>query len=258
MKLFFYILGLKIPAYGLMIACGVLFANIIAIFLLKKNRHSIEDFIIFQCYGALGGFIGGKSLNILIIYKYIAWDKIFEIEYFNYIMRAGFVFYGAMIGGVIAILIAGKIHHFDSLDFLEEYVMLLPLVHSFGRIGCFFAGCCYGIPYSGIFCVTFPKNSFAPSGISLFPIQLLESALLFLIFLSIIYLKLRYKFKYAIEFYLISYGIIRFFLEMYRFDSQRGELWLFTTSQWISVFMVIFGIAMCILKLNSKITYKEY
>ena len=53
----------------------------------------------------------------------------------------------------------------------------------FGRLGCFFAGCCYGAPCSGPFCITFSDpHSLAPLGVPLFPTQLMESGGEFLIF----------------------------------------------------------------------------
>ena len=56
-------------------------------------------------------------------------------------------------------------------------------MYAVGKIGCFFAGCCYGIEYNGFLNVTYNYSAIAPKGISLFPIQLLESIVFLIIFL---------------------------------------------------------------------------
>ena len=47
---------------------------------------------------------------------------------------------------------------------------------------------------------------------------------------------------YTIPIYLIAYGILRFSLEFLRYDEERGFLWFFSTSQWISILLIIAGI----------------
>ena len=119
---------------------------------------------------------------------------------------------------------------------------MLPLIHAFGRIGCFLAGCCYGIPYCGYFNVVFPKNSFAPQGINLFPIQLCEAFFLILLSFFLLYLTLKNKSRHMVLIYLFCYSIIRFILEFLRYDSARGKVLFFSTSQWISLIILIYTI----------------
>ena len=60
----------------------------------------------------------------------------------------------------------------------------LPLLYAVGKIGCFIAGCCYGIEYYGIGNVVYnyvPKSEII--GLHLFPIQIVESIVFFLIFI---------------------------------------------------------------------------
>lgn len=72
------------------------------------------------------------------------------------------------------VLLAGKIHKFNVKIYIRNFIFLIPFIHAFGRIGCFFAGCCFGIPYNGIGAVVFPENSYALPDVSLFPVQLVE------------------------------------------------------------------------------------
>gem|GEM_PF-5537878 len=86
-------------------------------------------------------------------------------------------------------------------------------------------GCCYGRPYNGPLAVRFPAGSYAPHGVSLFPLQLLESILLF-IAAAIFYRKYSVPENEgddSLLSYLIVYCVARFIMEFFRYDStERG------------------------------------
>ena len=245
MHLYFNIFGLMIPSYGLMIALGVVLANIIAIFfILKHFGLDFNDFMILEGYAILGGFLGAKGLYFIVSYKEIDWSRMLEADYFNSIMQGGFVFYGGLIMGILFVLLAGKIHKIDCISYIQHNIFLIPFIHSFGRVGCFLAGCCYGIPYDGILSVQFPEMSAAPSGIRLFPVQLVEAVCLMIIAIAMLILDRKRPAFHSLAFYLLTYGILRFVLEYFRFDAARGQFLLFSTSQWISIVMIILSFAM--------------
>ncbi|MCD7863514.1 MAG: prolipoprotein diacylglyceryl transferase [Lachnospiraceae bacterium] len=109
---------------------------------------------------------------------------------------------------------------------------------TFARIGCFMAGCCYGVevPWG----VVFPEGSLAPAWVPLFPSQLAESAghlLLFFLFLSVKD-KLRKK-QDLLFLYLGRYAVMRFILEYFRGDAERGYWNGLSTSQWISLLLML-------------------
>ena len=114
------------------------------------------------------------------------------------------------------------------------------------------AGCCYGIPYDGFGAVVFPEGSLAPSGIPLFPVQLVEAILLFIIAAFLGYMSIRKNWDYSVESYLILYSIVRFILEFYRYDEVRGFVLGLTTSQWISIAILIVSILVIIKKRVEK------
>lgn len=248
MHVYTNILGREIPTYGLLIGNGVILANLIVLlYLMKKYKQdNLENFLILEAYTFLGAFIGAKFLYLLLSYQYINWDRILDIEYFNKVMQSGFVFYGGLLGGLLFLYIGGAIHKLPAGDYLRHYICMIPFIHSFGRIGCFEAGCCYGIPYSGYGAVVFPENCSAPAGIPLLPVQLIEAALLMGLAVIILILQIYKAWKYTIETYLISYGILRFVIEFFRFDEERGKAGVFSTSQIISVIVV--GITVLVLR----------
>lgn len=244
MHLFFEFWGLKMPAYGFMIAMGVIIANCIAVFVLKRLKLDFNDLIILEGYCILGAYLGSKSLYLIVSYKIIEWNRILDPVYLNEIMKTGFVFYGGLILGSLFVLAAGKFHNINSMLYARKFIFLVPIMHAFGRLGCFFAGCCYGIPYDGIGAVVFPDNCYAIPNVKLFPVQLLELVLLLLVAIVILYLQIKREWKYTIETYLMLYAIIRFMLEYVRYDAARGRFGIFSTSQWISIFMIAVAIFM--------------
>ena len=148
-----------------------------------------------------------------------------------------------MIGGVVAFLVGYAIFRKKYEARLVDIMPIVPccitIAHAFGRVGCFFAGCCYGRPTEGIFGVCFPNVAG-----KVHPTQLYEAAFLFLLFAVCSYLLLKKGFKHNMSLYLIAYGIFRFLIEYVRND-ERGELLGFITpSQFWSVLMVGLGIGL--------------
>jgi len=242
MKPFFYIGDIRIPAYGLMIVSGVLLANLIAFFIIRKKKHDLNDFIILQAYCILGAFVGAKLLFIIVSVNLIDWSRIFELKYLSMIMQGGFVFYGGLIGGLLMIFLAGKVHKIKVTAYITDFIFLIPFIHAFGRLGCFFAGCCYGRPYDGIGAVVFPEETYGLAGVKLFPVQLVEAFFLMIIALIILFLQIKLDWKYTAETYLILYAILRFILEYERYDAIRGIYGGISTSQWISILMVVVAV----------------
>jgi phosphatidylglycerol:prolipoprotein diacylglycerol transferase len=258
MQVYLNIFGFTVPSYGFIIATGLVLANIIAVFVLKYTKQDFNDFIILEAYCILGAFIGAKVLYLIVSYKEIDWSKITNIYYLNNLMLTGFVFYGGLIIGLIFVLVSGKIHKIQSLDYIRNFIFLIPFIHCFGRIGCFMAGCCYGIPYKGFGAVVFPKDSYAISDESLFPVQLVEAICLMIIAVVILYLQIKYDWFYTVETYLIIYAILRFGLEYLRYDEARGHYGMLSTSQWTSIVLLIAAVISVIFNNKKKKKVKLY
>lgn len=239
MHIYIDIFGVRVPSYGLMITIGVLLANLLAIAFIRYYLLDFNDFIILESYSFLGAFLGAKILYLIVSFKYIEWNRMLDYDYFNRIMIGGYVFYGGLLGGIISIFICGKIHKINAILYLRKLICFIPLVHCFGRIGCYMAGCCYGIPYHGIGAVIFPEGSYAPGGVRLFPVQLFETIGLAFLFIIILLLQIRFRIYYTVEIYLICYSIMRFILEFFRNDAIRGRIFL-SVSQWISLMILFF------------------
>ena len=154
-------------------------------------------------------------------------------------MLSGFVFYGGLIGGLIFIFLPEKIHKIEAEKYIEHYIFLIPFIHAFGRIGCFEAGCCYGIPYTGYGAVYFPEGSMAPPDIALFPVQIIEAFFEFIIAAYIYRCSDKLGSKKGLYEYLWLYSLLRFVLEFFRYDVNRGKIGFLSTSQIISLVIAI-------------------
>lgn len=238
------------PTYGVCIVGGILLANLLAFVMSRHKKSDMDTLLLFEAYGILGGFAGAKLLFLILSADYIRWDKLTDPTYLNQLMQGGFVFYGGLAGGILAILGAGRLHRLPTREYISDYLFMLPLIHGFGRIGCFFAGCCYGVPYDGVFAVTFPAGSYAPAGIPLFPVQLTEAGLLIGAALVLFFISRKHRLSAGLEIYCIFYACVRFVLEFLRFDSIRGHFGILSTSQWLSI-----GIAFLALV---SLGYKKY
>lgn len=227
-----------IPLYGIFFFLGAVIASGVSIFFARKKKADLFDFICAIVYVMIGAIAGAKFLFIIV-----SWREIMELALtFEQILKSGFVFYGGLLGGFLGLLIYGKHFQTKIVCYLDIFATVLPLGHTFGRIGCFFAGCCYGVPYKGIGSVTY-KKSFTlqtPIGVSLLPVQLIEAFCLFLLFIVLLILFLKgAKPGIICTVYLTAYSFLRFILEFFRGDKERGILFSLSTSQWISIFIFI-------------------
>jgi phosphatidylglycerol:prolipoprotein diacylglycerol transferase len=256
---FINILGYQLPTYGLSIAIAVFLCGFLALRHAKKLNLDENDALLIIIYTVTVGFIGAKILFLItILPRLMLIQGWFTIEGLIGIMSAGFVFYGGVIGGAIGALICKKAHKVNLTDYLYM-IIYLPLAHGIGRIGCFLAGCCYGIRSSSLG-IAYRNSIAAPNGIPLLPIQLIEAVGLFLIFIILYFYEKRNRINSEhktssdlnlIFLYVYLYAPFRFILEYFRGDAARGSFLDFSTSQWISAALILIVIVIQIIKAKS-------
>ena len=237
---YLHIFGIEIPMYGLMMAVGFLTVSVIAYFRTKKRGLQGENLIIIAAMILLGALLGGK-----LMYTLVTWSPA-EIRYlmsqgeWDLLLGGGIVFYGGLIGGIIGAIIGSLIARDDLRNYMDIIIPVMPLGHAIGRIGCLCAGCCYGRPTDSAIGIVYPENiGGAPVGVSLLPVPLFEAAANLVIFAILMYVSHKTVSKYLTTFlYCILYGITRFILEFFRYDSIRGIAGGLSTSQWISLGLI--------------------
>lgn len=243
----FFIFGTFIPYYGLCIVIGIVCAFLICFFLCKKNSLNTDDLIIICAYLVSFGFIGAKILYIIVSIKSINFKEVFSsMKAFNAFLSSGFVFYGGLIGGIFALWLVKKVHKIDVIKYIPELVPGLCIAHSCGRIGCSLAGCCHGKITTGRLYFRYSHSIAAPNNVNLFPVQGIEAFLVFLIGLICFIIVLK-KIKFNVLYlYIAAYSVIRFILEFFRGDKERGFFLVLSTSQIISILGLLIVLVKCV------------
>ena len=245
------IINVVFPQYGLFIIVGVVLSATISVFLKKRKCIDWFDFLCASVFILIGALVGSKILYVIVSIEIIVELKLS----FEEIMRGGFVFYGGLLGGALGLWLFCKQFKLNFYDYADVCAVVVPLGHAFGRVGCFFSGCCYGIEYDGFLSYTYDNsiNYLTPIGRPLLPIQLIEATLLLILFLGGLVLFLR-KSETSIPtiLYLTSYSIIRFILEFFRGDVERGVAVGLSTSQWISILIFAFSVIKIVLLMLKK------
>ncbi|MCP4652228.1 MAG: prolipoprotein diacylglyceryl transferase [Candidatus Omnitrophica bacterium] len=207
-----------IYTYGFCVFLGVLAGYAIASKEAKRVGIKYDDFSDIFFWSLIFSFLGARLLYILVEFKDFLTNPLNMI-----FARAGFVFFGGVVGGLTTIYLLTRRKNINFLKYSDIIILGVPLGHAFGRIGCFFYGCCYG------------KLE------AVFPIQLISACGLFVIFVTFWILRRRKKFDGALVFaYLITYGLFRFIIEFFRQDP-RGYVEFLSTSQIFSIFSIIAG-----------------
>jgi len=233
------------------------------IFSLSLKKMIFMPLVIVPC-----ALLVSKIFHILFegqLSTYLDGLKVNGISYLFSVMlnsfSAGHVFYGGLLGGFIAgALFTLAAYPHDEKSFLKTADVASICVANglwLTRIGCFLEGCCFGIP-SQLFGIRFPQGSKTmfllyhvdPAHTSLFtdtqpliPTQLIHSFSNFVIFAVLLKLAFSKNQKnpgYISAIFLLSYSVTRFLIEFLRFDI-RGSFLVFSTSQWISIFLFIGG-----------------
>lgn len=230
---------LTLHMYGIMIAIGYVSALFICEKRAKKRDMNTDVLYgIFWC-AVIGGALGSKILYYTVNIKDVIADPSIILNFQN-----GWVVYGGIIGGVLASFLYCKIKKVDFVAYLDLVLPAVAFAQGCGRIGCFFAGCCYGRETTSPLGITYWQSDFAPNGVKLVPTQIYSSIGDFaMAFLLMAYAKKEPAKGRVAAGYCILYSIGRFVIEIFRND-YRGEYGPFSTSQLISVFILAIGIVM--------------
>ncbi len=233
MKIDLFSIGpFTVHGYGLMIGIGVLCCIFMGMKRAKKYGLSEDAVTDIAIFGLIAGFLGAKLLYLIVEWKRFVKDPL------DVLGSEGFVVYGGIIAGVLAAIVYCKRKKLIFLEYFDLCAASISLAQGFGRLGCFLAGCCYGRETDLPIGVVFPESSLAPAGVRLLPTQLFSSAGNFLImFILLWHYKHRKKVGDTGFLYMLLYGVGRFCIEFLRNDS-RGTVGIFSTSQFISLFIV--------------------
>ena len=232
---------IDIYSYGFLIALGALLTYLYMSKQLKKRFGiSAEDTQTLFIGLILAGVIGGKIFFYFENPTYYFGAPKNMLKNFG----GGFVFYGSLIFCILVGFWFVRKHKIPAMQMLDVIAISTCIVHGIGRLGCFMAGCCHGIPHDGVFSVVFtdPVCLAEPLNTPLYPTQLFSASLIFSILIILLIIQRKQKFDGQLFLiYILLYAIGRSFIETLRGDYKRGYIieGVLTHSQFISIIMVL-------------------
>ncbi len=237
---------ITIHSYGFLIAVGFLVGIATVKRLASTSSLNVDRVLDLAFWSLIIGFIGARLLFVITRLDYFLADPVSIFR----VWEGGLVFFGGPIAVVPFILWYSRKHQLNIWKLGDVVIPGLAIAHSFGRIGCLAAGCCYGKPTGTDYGIQLKSHLVAANlrGVNLHPTQIYESAALLILFVGLIWVYKRKMFDGQVMLtYFMAYPIIRSIIEVYRGDLIRGfvvEGWL-STSQFISI--LVFAVATTLL-----------
>jgi phosphatidylglycerol:prolipoprotein diacylglycerol transferase len=237
---------ITVYSYGVLLAAAYLGGLQLA---LVRARHRGLDHarvLDLGIYIIVSALAGAKLLLLVTDFRSFAGNPRMLLD----LMRSGGVFYGGLIAAVaVAVWYIRRIG-LPLWTTCDVFAPGIALGHVVGRLGCFFAGCCYGKPTSVPWAITFTspaaaENVGTPLNIPLHPTELYEAGAEALILAVLLATESRGRTFAGRTFwlYMLLYAISRYIIEIFRGDP-RGTVLIFSTSQFISLILGPVSIAM--------------
>ncbi len=228
---------LTIHTYGFFVALGFLTGILMAKKEAVRVGENPEQIMDLCFYILISSVIGARLFYVFTMPGHFFKNP---LEIFK-IWEGGLVFYGGFISALVFAIVYLKKHRIEIWKIADLLAPSLAIGHALGRIGCFFAGCCYGKICELPWAVTFSHpESLAPLGISLHPTQLYEAFSNFTIFAILWMLRIRKQFEGQVFWvYVMIYGSVRSILEIFRDDFRGGFMGPLSPSQVIGIAMAI-------------------
>ncbi len=247
----FTVFGLQITLYSLCMAAGIILCFLFLWFALRRagfNRDARDIILITGLIAIpLGIFF---AMLFQSVYDYI------EAPAEGFRLTGRMTFLGGLLGGALCYLLFYNLYaHVIAPNAKAKWLKnnanaglcdALPLIpigiviaHAFGRLGCFFAGCCSGEPSDAWYAIACSSDY---PGVKVVPIQLFECIFLFLLggVMTVLWAKHRAGYNFAV--YAVAYGIWRFCIEFLRGDDRGAFLGALSPSQFWSLVMAVCGI----------------
>jgi phosphatidylglycerol:prolipoprotein diacylglycerol transferase len=237
---------LTIPTYGVIFALGALAAW--SWFVARARDLNLPQEPVFNLafYTLLAGLLGAKLTLIVVDLPYYIKNP---ADILGTIRSAGVLMGGVFVGAAAFVMYARK-QKLPFWELADAIAAPLALAQGIGRLGCFAAGCCYGVESRAWCAMSFTSASAhdqtgVPLSIPLMPVQLIEFAfdLVLALLLTFLWRRRIRPAGTVLWIYAVIYGVGRATIEHWRGDSVRG-LWfggVVSTSQLFSLAAVAVG-----------------
>ncbi len=235
-----------IYTYGVLLAAAFLLGLKLATTRARRRGLDAGRILDLGIYIIVAAIVGGKLLLLVTDFGSFRANP---TEFLS-LARSGGVFYGGLILAVLVAFWYMRRHALPLWTTFDVFAPGIALGHAIGRLGCLMAGCCYGhathLPWGITFSDPFTGSYVGtPLGTPLHPTQIYESLAEAAILIFLLRLERRRGDFPGRTFwtYILLYGLSRYAIEFFRGDP-RGIVWVFSTSQFISVILVPLSVIM--------------
>jgi phosphatidylglycerol---prolipoprotein diacylglyceryl transferase len=236
--------------FGLAVLLAFLVGQAVAQHELARRGHDPEPVSDMVFAAVIGGLLGAKLYYVIVLGH---WDAMFE--------RGGFVYWGGLIGGTLAVMAVVAKKRFGMWRMFDVGGTACAAAYAVGRTGCWAVGDDYGRPWTGFLAVAFPEGAppstagvmahdfgaVVPPGVSpnavlsVYPTQLYEVVLGFIMFLVLWRMRdHKHAEGWLFGVYMVFAGLERFVIEFFRAKDDRLLIGL-TYAQCIAVVFVLLG-----------------
>lgn len=243
---------LMITGFGLAVLAAFVVAQIVAQHELKRRGHNPEPVGDMIFAAVIGSLLGAKLYFVALTGDI---DTLFS--------RGGFVFWGGLIGGILAVTILVVRRKLGFWRIADVAGLSIMPAYAVGRTGCWAVGDDYGRPWDGPLAVRFPEGA-PPSTaqnmqemfgipvpatvppntvLAVHPTQLYEVTMAFILFLVLWRLRdHKHAEGWLMGVYCVMAGVERFIVEFFRAKDDRffGAL---TVAQVIALVFIAAGLA---------------
>lgn len=208
---------ININSYGLFILLGIFISSLLlARDPWRKKLISMEVLSEIVIIATIIGVLGGRLLYCLFEYhEFTRWFDIFAL------WQGGF----SVLGSIISIILFMSLYLYrisvPVMPLFDLVCVYAPLLQAVARLGCFFSGCCFGVPTYLPWAVMYiHKESSAPLFMLLHPTQLYSVCAYLCIFGVIFFMrkKLIYRSGLFLATYLLLSSLERFAIDFLRAD----------------------------------------
>ncbi len=198
-----------IYSYGFMLALALLVSTLALLRQASREKFNPDHVLEAVIAASVAGLIGSRLLYVFLNWGDYRDDPITIL----FTRRGGLSFYGAFLGGLIALFIWCRFRKLKILELADLMAPYLALGYAFGRVGCFLNGCCYGkissVPWA------FPAASV--DNVLRHPVQLYASLGGLIIFLILYKIRPGRPFEgFQLIMLGLLYGVLRFTTEFFR------------------------------------------
>lgn len=248
--------SLPIFSYGVMLGTSMVVGWFLVMKLSKRDGVPTLQAGAIYMWSAVWSMVGARALYVAT--NLSAFDGPVDALMLH---KGGMVAYGGMVGGFLASWYGCYRRNIPLLKWADVSAPAVVLGTGITRIGCFLYGCDFGRTSTLPWAVAFPNGSAAwdhhirlglitpaaAASLPVHPSQLYESAVGFLLFALLMWIRRHRTFSGQVFLgWVLGYGTLRPLLEVLRDDEQRGSVGTLSTSQFIGIASVGLGLVLAV------------